>query len=76
MVLDELFVTKQHSIFAVNRHDKFWTSGFGHDANVFLRSMTTHVNQAALLFNDVCAFLIDKTNEFRDRTFVARNDAR
>ena len=34
------------------------------------------MNQAALLFNDVCALLIDKTNEFRDRAFVAGNDAR
>jgi hypothetical protein len=39
MVLDELFVTKQHAIFAVNGHDELRPHGLGHDANVFLRGV-------------------------------------
>src|SRR5437588_2498321 len=33
------------------------------------------MNQATLFFDNVCAFLIHKTNELGDRAFVARNDA-
>jgi hypothetical protein len=76
MVLDELFVTKQHAIFAVNRHHKLRPHGFRHDANVFLRRVTTDVNQPASLFDDIRALLVQETNELGNRPFIARDDAR
>ena len=64
MVLHELFVTKQHSIFAMDRHDEFWPHRLCHDANVFLRCVAADVNQPALLFDDVSAALVHETDHF------------
>ena len=69
-------MAKQHAVFAVDRHDEFWPHGFSHDADVVLRSVAADVNQATLLFDDVSASLVDETDHFRDRAFVAGNDAR
>src|SRR5205807_5415623 len=76
MVLDEFFVTKQHAIFTVNRHDELWPHRFSHDANVVLRSVAADMNQATLLFDDVSTALVDETDQFRDRALVAGKDAR
>jgi hypothetical protein len=76
MILDELLVAKEHSILAMNGYDELRTHGFGHDPNIFLRSVSADVNQASLLFDDVCAALIDVPDEARDGTLVSGNDAR
>ena len=75
MVLHKLFVTKEHAVLAVNRHDEFRADRLSHDANVFLRGVAADMNQPAFFFDDIRALLIYETNELGDRAFVAGNDA-
>ena len=76
MVLHKFSVTKQHAVFTVNRHHEFWPHCLSHYPNVFLRRMATDMNQATLFFDDVCSAFVDVADQFRDRAFVAGNNAR
>ena len=76
VILDEFFVPKKHSVFAVNRYHEFRAHGFGHDANVFLRSMAADVDQAPFLFNDVRAAFVDESDHPGNDALVPGNDAR
>src|SRR4029079_5107031 len=57
MVFDKLLVPEKHPVLTVNRHDKLRPHRFGHDANVFLRSVTADVHEPSFLLDDVRAAL-------------------
>ena len=58
VVLNEFLLAKQHSVFAMDRHDKLWPDSLDHDLDVFLRGVAGNVNEPALFLDDVRAAFV------------------
>src|ERR1044072_4826478 len=76
VVLQKLLVAVEHPVLAVDWDDELGPHGLGHNPDVFLRSVAGDVYEPPLLVDDGGAAFIDFADEARNRTLVARDDAR